>query len=66
MEASKQYHGSMQVAVEVASSRSKEHAGKQQIIATEPADGSTGSGLVATIQQLYKLLYKSCVEAKVL
>ena len=34
MEASKQYHGSMQAAVEV-TSRSMEHAGKQQIIATE-------------------------------
>ena len=28
------------------------------------AYGSTGSGLVAATQQLYKLLYKSCVEAK--
>ena len=26
--------------------------------------GSTGSGLVVAIQQLYKLLYKSCIEAK--
>ena len=34
IEASKQYHGSKQAQVEV-TSRSMEHAGKQQIIATE-------------------------------
>ena len=59
MEASKQYHGSMHVAVEV-TSRSMEHAGKQQVIATEPM----GAQVVVAIQQRYKRLYKSCSEAK--
>ena len=48
----------MQVAVEV-TSRSMEHAGKQQIITV-----LWKCRLVAAFQQLYKLLYKSCIKAK--
>ena len=48
-----------EAAVEV-TSRSMEHSGKQQIIATV----LWKCRLVAAIQQLYKLLYKSCIEAK--
>ena len=49
----------MQAAEEV-TSRSKEHAGKQQIIASV----LWKHRLVVAIQQLYKLLYKSFSEAK--
>ena len=47
-------------AMEAQASSSYPAAGKQQIIATV----LWKRRLVAAIQQLYKLLYKSCIEAK--
>ena len=56
------HQSSTMEACKLVTSRSMEHAGKQKNI--EQSYGSTGSGLVAAIQQLYKLSYKSCSEAK--
>ena len=65
MEVSKQYHGNMQAAVEV-TSRSIEHAGKQQIMVTELwkqansrfMSGSYPAAVQAVVQKIQAVVLK--------